>query len=95
MLQRFRRVKAGKYDDLWRKFSTICTFQLVGIELDALWLVLAYIMQEMDKVDVCVYWMMLNWSNLLRVQNIDNLDLVLTTIVSRTYSMAMALYQVS
>ena len=68
--------------------------QMVGIELDALWTILSYIMQEMDTVDVlCLLDNPKTWGNLLRVQNIDNLDLLLTTIIeSSTYSIATALY---
>ena len=69
-------------------------FQLTRTKLDALWLVLRYILNEVRSLDaVRILMYKDNWRNLLRMNDTSDLDsLLLSILQSSSHSAATALY---
>ena len=69
-------------------------FQLISTKLDPLWIILTYILSEMQSLEALrILVSKDNWRNLLRMNRISNLDMLLSSICeASTYSVATFLF---
>eukprot|EP01084_Bolivina_argentea_P005268 9958_1 len=75
-----------------KSLATFIIYQLSAKQSDALWLVLAFILQQMATTSA-IKILEKYKITLLKVQDVDNLDRVLSSVVqSSTYTVATALY---